>query len=217
MAAAARQALQRLSAAVFGTVLNPSNQRNGLKELRKNLVGPAVVHYYPTPARVWARLDPTYVDEDVEYAVGKAARLRRRGKGPPKKGTRALEGAARCHAAPGAHLPAGAHARTQARASGRRSRRRNKAGPCLRTRAWSLGPLPPASFLCLCTGRASHGGTCRGCRCGRRGCGWVVHGPVVLEDPADLAWCRLRHACNRRASVHPRPHTRSHTQRQAHL
>jgi len=84
---AAWSAIHRISCAVFGTVYNPTNQRNGLKELRKNLVGPAVVNYYPVTANAWGRWDPEYVDEDIEYAQGKAARLRRRGKGPPKKGT----------------------------------------------------------------------------------------------------------------------------------
>ena len=88
MSATALRVLSRISAAVFGTVLNPTNQRNGLKELRKNLVGPAIVNYYPASASMWARFDKEYQDEDTEYAVSKAARLRRRGKGPPKKGTR---------------------------------------------------------------------------------------------------------------------------------
>jgi len=83
---AAWGAIHRISCAVFGTVYNPTNQRNGLKELRKNLVGPAIVNYYPVTASAWGRWDPEYVDEDIEYAQGKAARLRRRGKGPPKKG-----------------------------------------------------------------------------------------------------------------------------------
>ena len=91
MSASALRALSRISAAIFGTVQNPSNRRNGLKELRKNLIGPAIVHYYPAAASMWTRFDKDYQDEDTEYAISKAARLRRRGKGPPKKGAPASE------------------------------------------------------------------------------------------------------------------------------
>ena len=151
MSAGALKALSRITAAIFNTAVNATNQRNGLKELRKNLVGPAIINYYPSAATQWARLDKDYVDEDIEYGMSKAARLRRRGKGPPKKGTQRLRTAPRtrrCHpltsrvrATDASNAPC---APTQARASAPRSRRKSsRTGLCARALFTCTAGPPP--------------------------------------------------------------------------
>lgn len=56
---------------------------SGRKVLRKPLIGPIVAAYYPERL---AKLDKLFVDPEETRRVIKLERLKRRGKGPPKKG-----------------------------------------------------------------------------------------------------------------------------------
>jgi small subunit ribosomal protein S33 len=56
---------------------------SGRKVLRKRLIGPTLAAYYPESI---AKLDALMVDPNETRRVIKLERLKRRGKGPPKKG-----------------------------------------------------------------------------------------------------------------------------------
>ena len=56
---------------------------SGRKVLRKRLLGPTFAAYYPESM---AKLDALMVDPNETRRVIKLERLKRRGKGPPKKG-----------------------------------------------------------------------------------------------------------------------------------
>lgn len=90
-AIARRQALQKLSSAIFGSTYNPTASRNGNKVLRQRLRGPALLDYYPAPqvklsALIRAFPDLKLVDEEEEVRRADIDALKRRGKGAPKKG-----------------------------------------------------------------------------------------------------------------------------------
>eukprot|EP00252_Welwitschia_mirabilis_P008842 TRINITY_DN2107_c0_g1_i1.p1 TRINITY_DN2107_c0_g1~~TRINITY_DN2107_c0_g1_i1.p1 ORF type:complete len:100 (-),score=18.88 TRINITY_DN2107_c0_g1_i1:162-461(-) len=70
-------------ARIFGHVLNPSGKRSGHKILRKKLIGQKVAEYYP---RDIANDDPRVVKQRNLERLEKLESLKRRGKGPPKKG-----------------------------------------------------------------------------------------------------------------------------------
>eukprot|EP00850_Spirogloea_muscicola_P009357 SM000052S17749 [mRNA] locus=s52:491450:492036:+ [translate_table: standard] len=70
------------SARIFGAVVG-NGLRSGHKVLRGKLVGPHIAAWYPTPLQ---QLDPMYQDPAEKARVLKLERLKRRGKGPPKKG-----------------------------------------------------------------------------------------------------------------------------------
>ncbi|SPQ94387.1 unnamed protein product (mitochondrion) [Plasmodiophora brassicae] len=69
---------------VFGTCYPPDNRRSGRKELRKALKGPKVAAHYPFLYH--HGFDGLYEDNQVLYRQDKLVELRKRGKGPPKKG-----------------------------------------------------------------------------------------------------------------------------------
>lgn len=85
--------LNRLSCAIFGSVYNPQRIRTGNKILRQRLVGPTINSYYPNVQRIALHEITRMVPEMKLIDQGEKARLdglaerRKRGKGPPKKGT----------------------------------------------------------------------------------------------------------------------------------
>jgi small subunit ribosomal protein S33 len=76
---------QRLTEAanrIFGNVVGNGLQ-SGRKVLSKALAGEKIAAWYPTPMQ---KIDPRYDDPTEKRRVLKLERLKRRGKGPPKKG-----------------------------------------------------------------------------------------------------------------------------------
>ena len=61
--------------------------RTGFKYLKRNLVGPiAIQHYLPDTDRDIRNVAPDFQTEIEERRTQKLLKLKRRGKGPPKKG-----------------------------------------------------------------------------------------------------------------------------------
>ncbi|CAM6009161.1 unnamed protein product [Sphagnum balticum] len=69
-------------ARIFGHVIG-NGQRSGHKVLRKKLIGEKLLGWYETPIQ---KRDPMYEDPKEKRRLLKLERLKRRGKGPPKKG-----------------------------------------------------------------------------------------------------------------------------------
>ncbi|CAD7699877.1 unnamed protein product [Ostreobium quekettii] len=76
----AEETMEQIRARVFGYHIG-NNLRSGRKVLRKKLVGWRIANYYLEDIK-----DPLLLDLDAEAAKEKLAQMRRRGKGPPKKG-----------------------------------------------------------------------------------------------------------------------------------
>ncbi|CAI5489764.1 unnamed protein product [Closterium sp. NIES-64] len=70
------------SARIFGNVIG-NGLRSGHKVLSQKLIGDKVVAWYPEPVQ---KMDPLYVDPTEPKRVLKIERMKRRGKGVPKKG-----------------------------------------------------------------------------------------------------------------------------------
>ncbi|PIA37623.1 hypothetical protein AQUCO_03000288v1 [Aquilegia coerulea] len=70
-------------ARIFGHVLNPTGQRSAHKILRKKLIGEKVAAWYPYDI---CKDDPQIQAREQEERLAKLEMLKRRGKGPPKKG-----------------------------------------------------------------------------------------------------------------------------------
>jgi len=70
-------------ARIFGHVLNPTGERSPHKILRKKLIGEKVAQWYPYDIN---KDDPLLMARKEEERVNKLLMLKRRGKGPPKKG-----------------------------------------------------------------------------------------------------------------------------------
>ncbi|OAY69421.1 Mitochondrial 37S ribosomal protein S27 [Ananas comosus] len=70
-------------AAIFGHVLNPSGKRSAHKILRKKLIGWKVAQWYPYDIK---NDDPRVLAREEKERLAKLEMLKRRGKGPPKKG-----------------------------------------------------------------------------------------------------------------------------------
>ncbi|XP_022737271.1 uncharacterized protein LOC111290187 [Durio zibethinus] len=70
-------------ARTFGHVLNPTGQRSPHKLLRKRLIGDKVAEWYPYDIK---SDDPLVMARQEEERLSKLEMLKRRGKGPPKKG-----------------------------------------------------------------------------------------------------------------------------------
>ncbi|KAI7724980.1 hypothetical protein M8C21_009123 [Ambrosia artemisiifolia] len=68
---------------IFGHVLNPTGQRSAHKILRKNFIGEKVASWYPDDV---LKEDPMVVARKEQERLSKLEMLKRRGKGPPKKG-----------------------------------------------------------------------------------------------------------------------------------
>jgi small subunit ribosomal protein S33 len=69
---------------IFGTFIATDNARTGRKQLKSALLGPALSTYVPFSYH--HGFDGVYDDERVLRRQEKLERLRKRGKGPPKKG-----------------------------------------------------------------------------------------------------------------------------------
>lgn len=68
---------------IFGHIINPTGQRTSHKILRKKLIGEKVAAWYPYDVR---NDDPIVMEDLEEERLDKLEMLKRRGKGPPKKG-----------------------------------------------------------------------------------------------------------------------------------
>uniref|UniRef100_A0A0D6R5Y7 Small ribosomal subunit protein mS33 n=1 Tax=Araucaria cunninghamii TaxID=56994 RepID=A0A0D6R5Y7_ARACU len=80
---AALKGVAEASARIFGNVFNPTGQRSPHKILKKKLIGEETSQYYPHDIR---RDNPMWVARKEEERLEKLEMMKRRGKGPPKKG-----------------------------------------------------------------------------------------------------------------------------------
>ena len=63
------------------------NYRTGFQLLKKKPIGPLLINYYiPDSTKAFKRIAPDYKSEIEERRIDSLERLKRRGKGPPKKG-----------------------------------------------------------------------------------------------------------------------------------
>ncbi|XP_059282075.1 uncharacterized protein LOC132617409 [Lycium barbarum] len=83
VAAAAIEGVAEARARIFGHVLNPTGQRSPHKVLRKKLIGEKVSQWYPHDIM---KDDPLVMARQEQERLSKLEMLKRRGKGPPKKG-----------------------------------------------------------------------------------------------------------------------------------
>ncbi|CAL1361473.1 unnamed protein product [Linum trigynum] len=80
---AVTQGVTEARARIFGHVLNPTGQRSPHKLLRKKLIGDKVSQWYPHDV---TKDDPLVMAAREQERLSKLEMLKRRGKGPPKKG-----------------------------------------------------------------------------------------------------------------------------------
>ncbi|KAL7749782.1 mitochondral 37S ribosomal protein S27 [Sorochytrium milnesiophthora] len=87
------QQLQKISCSLFQTVFNPTGVRTGNSILRQRLQGPHIAEYYPRDRPKFSQLRSLFGAVGLsirnlpeEERVARLERLRRRGKGAPKKG-----------------------------------------------------------------------------------------------------------------------------------
>ncbi|XP_044501971.1 28S ribosomal protein S33, mitochondrial-like [Mangifera indica] len=83
LAAAVVTGVTEARARIFGHVLNPTGQRSPHKLLRKKLIGEKVSQWYPYDIK---KDDPLVMARQEQERLSKLEMLKRRGKGPPKKG-----------------------------------------------------------------------------------------------------------------------------------
>ncbi|KAJ8630937.1 hypothetical protein MRB53_024260 [Persea americana] len=83
LASAAVKGVTEARARIFGHVLNPTGQRSPHKILRKKLIGEKVAQWYPYDIK---KDDPLVMARQEHERLSKLEMLKRRGKGPPKKG-----------------------------------------------------------------------------------------------------------------------------------
>ncbi|KAJ7951128.1 Mitochondrial ribosomal protein S27 [Quillaja saponaria] len=83
LTAAVTQGVTEARARIFGHVLNPTGQRSPHKLLRKKLIGQKVAEWYPYDIK---QDDPLVMAREEQERLSKLEMLKRRGKGPPKKG-----------------------------------------------------------------------------------------------------------------------------------
>ncbi|KAF5206464.1 37S ribosomal protein S27 [Thalictrum thalictroides] len=83
LAAAVTTGVTEARARIFGHVLNPTGERSAHKILRKKLIGEKVAAWYPHDI---CKDDPRIQAREQEERLSKLEMLKRRGKGPPKKG-----------------------------------------------------------------------------------------------------------------------------------
>ncbi|KAJ1675261.1 mitochondral 37S ribosomal protein S27 [Spiromyces aspiralis] len=93
--AARKLKVAELSARIFGNNFNPTNARTGHYIIRKPLAGETIYSWYPRPEMVkrcrFKRIDRAFPELslfnlDEEERLDTVERLKRRGKGAPKKG-----------------------------------------------------------------------------------------------------------------------------------
>ncbi|KAL3828114.1 hypothetical protein ACJIZ3_016916 [Penstemon smallii] len=83
LAEAAKKGVTEARAKIFGHVLNRTGQRSPHKLLRKKLIGEKVAGWYPYDIN---KDDPLILARKEQERLNKLEMLKRRGKGPPKKG-----------------------------------------------------------------------------------------------------------------------------------
>ncbi|KAL9236013.1 hypothetical protein vseg_010728 [Gypsophila vaccaria] len=83
LAAAVAKGVTEARANIFGHIINPTCQRSAHKVLRKKLIGDKVAQWYPYDIK---HDDPLIMARNQEERMTKLEMLKRRGKGPPKKG-----------------------------------------------------------------------------------------------------------------------------------
>ncbi|KAJ0054736.1 hypothetical protein Pint_00125 [Pistacia integerrima] len=83
LAAAVITGVTEARARIFGHVLNPTGQRSPHKLLRKKLIGEKVSQWYQQDIKID---DPHLMARKEQERLSKLQMLKRRGKGPPKKG-----------------------------------------------------------------------------------------------------------------------------------
>uniref|UniRef100_A0A0E0DM08 Small ribosomal subunit protein mS33 n=1 Tax=Oryza meridionalis TaxID=40149 RepID=A0A0E0DM08_9ORYZ len=83
LAAAVTTGVAEARAAIFGNALNPTGKRAATKLLRKKMVGEQLAQWYPYDIK---RDDPLVMAREEKARLSKLEMLKRRGKGPPKKG-----------------------------------------------------------------------------------------------------------------------------------
>nr|GMD74664.1 28S ribosomal protein S33, mitochondrial-like [Ipomoea batatas] len=83
VASVAIEGVANARARIFGHVLNPTGERSAHKILRKKLIGDKVAQWYPHDIR---KDDPLVMAREEQERLSKLEMLKRRGKGPPKKG-----------------------------------------------------------------------------------------------------------------------------------
>ncbi|KAJ1922253.1 mitochondral 37S ribosomal protein S27 [Mycoemilia scoparia] len=93
--AARKLKLAELTSKVFQHAFNPTNARTGRYIMRQNLAGEKIYSYYPRPELLsglkFRKLDMAFpelelLNLDEEERLLKVEKLKRRGKGTPKKG-----------------------------------------------------------------------------------------------------------------------------------
>ncbi|XP_038975183.1 uncharacterized protein LOC103700770 [Phoenix dactylifera] len=83
LTAAAVKGVTEARARIFGHILNPTGKRSPHKILRKKLIGDKVAQWYPYDIK---NDDPLVLAREEKERLAKLEMLKRRGKGPPKKG-----------------------------------------------------------------------------------------------------------------------------------
>ncbi|KAG2689376.1 hypothetical protein I3843_09G134600 [Carya illinoinensis] len=83
LAKAVTSGVNEARARIFGHILNPTGQRSPHKLLRKKLIGDKVAEWYPHDIM---KDDPLIMARREQERLSKLEMLKRRGKGPPKKG-----------------------------------------------------------------------------------------------------------------------------------
>lgn len=84
---ASRQAISKLTQEIFNQLPN-KGIRTGAKILKKRWTGELEARYYPESiTKIARKVSPGYVTAQEERRLLKLDTLRRRGKGPPKKGS----------------------------------------------------------------------------------------------------------------------------------
>ncbi|KAE9605418.1 putative ribosomal protein S27/S33 [Lupinus albus] len=83
LASAITEGVTEARARIFGHQLNPTGQKSSHKILRKKLIGEKVAQWYPYDIK---KDDPLVMARQEQERLSKLEMLKRRGKGPPKKG-----------------------------------------------------------------------------------------------------------------------------------
>ncbi|KAM3762804.1 hypothetical protein ACB098_01G373500 [Castanea mollissima] len=83
LATAVTRGMIEARARIFGHILNPTGQRSPHKLLHKKLIGEKVSEWYPHDIM---KDDPLIMARREQERLSKLEMLKRRGKGPPKKG-----------------------------------------------------------------------------------------------------------------------------------
>ncbi|KAE9595534.1 hypothetical protein Lal_00030563 [Lupinus albus] len=77
------EGIMEARARIFGHQINPTGQKSSHKLLRKKLIGEKVAQWYPYDIK---KDDPLVMARQEQERLSKLEMLKRRGKGPPKKG-----------------------------------------------------------------------------------------------------------------------------------